>query len=126
MIKRTHTCGNLCAKNVGETISLNGWISKSRDLGGLHFIDLRDRYGKTQIVFNEDINKDAFDTVKKLGLEDVIGITGKVASRPDDAVNKKIPTGEIDVEVTKLAVYNESAPPPFDINDRNSASEDHR
>ena len=126
MIKRTHTCGDLCAKNIGETVSLNGWISKSRDLGGLHFIDLRDRYGKTQIVFNEDINKETFDRVKKLGLEDVIGITGKVVSRPDDAVNKNIPTGEIDVEVTKLSIYNESAPPPFDINDRNSASEDHR
>ena len=126
MIKRTHTCGDLCAKNIGETVSLNGWISKSRDLGGLHFIDLRDRYGKTQIVFNEDINKEAFDRVKKLGLEDVIGITGKVVSRPDNAVNKNIPTGEIDVEVTELSIYNESAPPPFDINDRNSASEDHR
>jgi aspartyl-tRNA synthetase len=126
LIKRTHTCGDLCAKNIGETVSLNGWISKSRDLGGLHFIDLRDRYGKTQIVFNEDINKETFDRVKKLGLEDVIGITGKVVSRPDDAVNKNIPTGEIDVEVTKLSIYNESAPPPFDINDRNSASEDHR
>ena len=126
MIKRTHTCGDLCAKNIGETVSLNGWISKSRDLGGLHFIDLRDRYGKTQIVFNEDIKKKAFDRVKKLGLEDVIGITGKVVSRPDDAVNKNIPTGEIDVEVTELSIYNESAPPPFDINDRNSASEDHR
>ena len=126
MIKRTHTCGDLCAKNIGETVSLNGWISKSRDLGGLHFIDLRDRYGKTQIVFNEDINKEAFDRVKKLGLEDVIGITGKVVSRPDDAINKNIPTGEIDVEVTELSIYNESAPPPFDINDRNSASEDHR
>ena len=61
-----------------------------------------------------------------MGLEDVIGITGKVVSRPDDAVNKNIPTGEIDVEVTELSIYNESAPPPFDINDRNSASEDHR
>ena len=126
MIKRTHTCGELCAKNIGETVSLNGWISKSRDLGGLHFIDLRDRYGRTQIVFNEDINKDVFDRVKKLGLEDVIGITGKVAARPADAVNKNLPTGEIDVEVTDLFIYNESAPPPFDINDRNSASEEHR
>ena len=126
MIKRTHTCGDLCTKNIGETVSLNGWISKSRDLGGLHFIDLRDRYVRTQIVFNEDINKDVFDRVKKLGLEDVIGITGKVVARPADAVNKNLPTGEVDVEVTDLFIYNESAPPPFDINDRNSASEDHR
>ena len=126
MIKRTHTCGVLSLKNINESVSLNGWISKSRDLGGLHFIDLRDRYGKTQIVFNEDFNKDAFDQVKKLGLEDVIGITGKVVARPDDAVNKNLPTGEVDVEVSELFIYNESAPPPFDINDRNSASEDHR
>ena len=126
MIKRTHTCGGLRSDDIGNIVSLNGWISKSRDLGGMHFIDLRDRYGRTQIVFNEDINKAAFDRVKKLGLEDVIGITGMVAARPEDAVNKKISTGEIDVEVTELTVYNESLPPPFDINDRNSASEDHR
>ena len=68
MFKRTHTCGELNSKeNIGDLISLCGWISKSRDLGGLHFIDLRDRYGKTQIVFNQEINKDAFETVKKLG-----------------------------------------------------------
>ena len=126
MIKRTHTCGDLHSGNKGDIISLCGWISKSRDLGGLHFIDLRDRYGKTQIVFNEDINKDVFDRVKKLGLEDVIGITGTVVDRPEDAVNKNIPTGKIDVEVTDLYIFNESEPPPFDINDRNSASEDHR
>ncbi|MBT7378064.1 MAG: aspartate--tRNA ligase [Candidatus Marinimicrobia bacterium] len=126
MIKRTHTCGELRASNIGETISLNGWISKSRDLGGLRFIDLRDRYGKTQIVFNESLNKDALAKVKRLGLEDVIGITGMVVARPDDAKNTNIPTGEIDVEVTELEVYNESDPSPFDINDRNSAGEDHR
>ena len=126
MNKRTHTCGGLRTTDIGNTISLNGWISKSRDLGGLHFIDLRDRYGRTQIIFNEEINKNAFDRVKKLGLEDVIGIIGTVVERPKDAVNKKIPTGEIDVEVSELFIYNESSPPPFDINDRNSASEDHR
>jgi aspartyl-tRNA synthetase len=126
LIKRTHTCGGLRNKDIGSTVSLNGWIAKSRDLGGLHFIDLRDRYGRTQIVFNEEINKASFNRVKKLGLEDVIGITGKVVQRPEDAINKKILTGEIDVEVTVLVVYNESSPPPFDINDRNSASEDHR
>ena len=126
MIKRTHTCGDLHSGNKGETISLCGWISKSRDLGGLHFIDLRDRYGKTQIVFNEIINKDAFDRVKKLGLEDVIGIKGNVVDRPDHAINKNISTGTIDVEVTDLYIYNESEPPPFDINERKSAAEDHR
>ena len=126
MIKRTHTCGEVRESHIGETISLNGWISKSRDLGGLRFIDLRDRYGKTQIVFNEGLNKDALAKVKRLGLEDVIGITGVVVARPDEAKNTNIPTGGIDVEVTELEVYNESDPSPFDINDRNSASEDHR
>jgi len=126
LIKRTHNCSELNSKNLEQVVSLNGWISKSRDLGGLHFIDLRDRYGKTQIVFNEDINSEIFEKVKKLGLEDVIGITGKVVLRPDDAINKNISTGEIDVEVLKLFVYNESDPPPFDVNDRSSASENHR
>ena len=126
LIKRTHTCGELRVKNVGEDVSLCGWISKSRDLGGLHFIDLRDRYGKTQIVFNEDINPKAFNRVKKLGLEDVIGISGIVVNRPKDACNSEILTGGIDVEVTELFIFNESEPPPFDINDRSSASEDHR
>ena len=126
LIKRTHTCGELNFSNKGDTISLCGWISKSRDLGGVHFIDLRDRYGKTQIVFNEDINKEVFDRVKKLGIEDVIGISGVVVERPEDAINKNISTGSIDVEVEKLYIFNESDPTPFDINDRNSASEDHR
>ena len=126
MFKRTHTCGELSARAIGSEIQLNGWISKSRDLGGLIFIDLRDRYGKTQIVFNEENYLDAFNTAKKLGLEDVIGIKGVVVARPDDAINKDIKTGEIDVEVSEIIVYNESEPTPFDINDRNSAMEDHR
>jgi aspartyl-tRNA synthetase len=103
LIKRTHTCGDLHLGNKGDIISLCGWISKSRDLGGLHFIDLRDRYGKTQIVFNEDINKAVFDRVKKLGLEDVIGVTGTVVSRPNDAINKDISTGEI--YIYRLLLY---------------------
>ena len=123
---RTHTCGELCKKNIGETVSLNGWISKTRDLGGLTFIDLRDRYGKTQIVFNEDISLKAFELAKSLGLEDVIGITGKIVARPNDAVNNDMPTGDIDIEVHDIIIYNESDNPPFDINDRQSASEDHR
>ena len=123
---RTHTCGELCKQNIGDTVSLNGWISKTRDLGGLTFIDLRDRYGKTQIVFNNDISRESFEQAKNLGLEDVIGITGQVVARPQDAVNNDISTGEIDVVVHNVIVYNESDNPPFDINDRQSASEDHR
>ena len=123
---RTHTCGELCKQNIGDMVSLNGWISKTRDLGGLTFIDLRDRYGKTKIVFNNDISRESFEQAKNLGLEDVIGITGQVVARPQDAVNNDISTGEIDVVVHNIIVYNESDNPPFDINDRQSASEDHR
>ena len=126
MIKRTHTCGELTLDNLDQEVSLNGWISKSRDLGGLIFIDLRDRYGTTQIVFNEKNNKKEFEVAKKLGLEDVIGITGKVINRPSEAVNNQMVTGEIDVNVNNLCVYNESDNPPFDINNRFSASEEHR
>ena len=126
MITRTHTCGEITEKGIGLNVSLNGWISKTRDLGGLIFIDLRDRYGKTQIVFNENTNKDIFDKAKRLGLEDVIGVQGKVIKRPDDAINKKMITGYIDVDVNNLIIYNESDPPPFDVNDRSSASEEHR
>ena len=126
MIKRTHTCGELNKNNIGEEVQLNGWISKSRDLGGLIFIDLRDRYGKTQIVFNEENQPEVFNIAKKLGIEDVIGIRGTVIERPEDAVNKDIETGAIDVEIHEIVIYNESDPPPFDINDRNSAMEDHR
>ena len=126
MIKRTHTCAELSKKQLNKEISLNGWISKSRDLGGLIFIDLKDRYGITQIVFNEETNKEAFDKVKGLGLQDVIGITGNVVARPDDAINKDMPTGDIDVEVSDIEIYNEADPMPFDVNDRYSAMEENR
>ena len=126
MIKRTHTCADLSKDNLNQEISLNGWISKSRDLGGLIFIDLKDRYGITQIVFNEETNKDAFDKVKPLGLQDVIGVTGVVVPRPEDAVNKDMKTGAIDVEVSQIEIYNEADPMPFDVNDRYSAMEENR
>jgi len=123
---RTHTCGELNENSINQVIILNGWISKVRDLGSVIFADLRDRYGKTQLVFNADIDLDAFNSAKKLSLEDVIGIEGKVVSRPDNAKNTKIITGGIDIEVTSLIIYNKSLTPPFDINDRQSAMEDHR
>jgi len=126
MIKRTHTCGELTKKDIGSNVKLNGWIAKTRDLGKLIFIDLRDRYGKTQVVFNQELNNEAFSCAKKLGLEDVIGIEGKVIGRPSDATNKSMITGFIDVEVNMIVVYNESDPVPFDVGNRNSASEEHR
>ena len=126
MIKRTHTCGELTLDNLNSKVSLNGWISKIRDLGGLIFIDLRDRYGITQIFFNEQTNQKIFDIAKKLGLEDVIGISGAVIKRPDEAINNSMVTGYIDIDVDRLIVYNESDPTPFDISNRDSASEEHR
>ena len=126
IINRTHTCGELSIKDLDKEVSLNGWISKRRDLGGLIFFDLRDRYGITQVVFDENKNDVSFNIAKKLGFEDVIGISGVVIARPQEAVNKNIITGEVDIQVDSIIVYNESEPPPFDINDRNSASEEHR
>ena len=126
MIKRSHTCGELTKTNIGETISLCGWISKRRDHGGLSFVDLRDRYGKTQIVFNEELHLDVFKKAKKLGLEDVIGIKGVVVQRPLESVNESMVTGEIDVVVSQIDIFNEADAMPFDVNDRNSANEDHR
>ncbi len=123
---RTHTCGELNKDFVNQSVVLNGWISKVRDLGSVIFADLRDRYGKTQLVFNADINQDSFNNAKKLSLEDVVGIEGKVVLRPEESRNKKSPTGSIDIEVLNLIIHNKSLTPPFDINDRQSASEDHR
>ena len=126
MIKRTHTCADLSIKHLKQQVSLNGWISKSRDLGKLIFIDLKDRYGITQIVFNEETNKEVFNKVKHLGLQDVIGITGNVVARPKEAVNSELLTGEIDVEVSDINIYNEADPMPFDVSDRYSAMEENR
>ena len=124
--KRTHTCGELNQTHLNATVILNGWISKVRDLGSVIFADIRDRYGKTQLVFNSEIDNNSYMSAKKLSLEDVISIEGKVVLRPDEAQNKNSKTGMIDIEVATLVTYNKSETPPFDINDRNSAMEDHR
>ena len=124
--KRTHTCGQLNHTHLNTNVVLNGWISKVRDLGSVIFADIRDRYGKTQLVFNSEIDNNSYMSAKKLSLEDVISIEGKVVLRPDEAQNKNSKTGMIDIEVATLVTYNKSETPPFDINDRNSAMEDHR
>tara|TARA_B100002052_G_scaffold299190_1_gene336279 strand:- start:19366 stop:21141 length:1776 start_codon:yes stop_codon:yes gene_type:complete len=123
---RTHTCGELNENKLDEIVILKGWVSKVRDLGSVIFTDIRDRYGKTQLVFNFEKDDNSYNLAKKLSLEDVIGIEGKVVKRPDNAINTEIFTGGIDVEVNYLEIYNKSLTPPFDINDRNSAMEDHR
>ena len=126
MNKRTHTCGELNTKQVGKTVCLNGWVNTIRLHGQVIFVDIRDRYGKTQLVFNAENNKTAFDTAKKLSIEDVISTTGDVQARDKNAINPDIKTGEMEVMVNSIEILNETAPLPFVITDRESASEDFR
>ena len=126
MLKRTHTCGELTKNDINNKVSLNGWINTVRLHGQVVFIDLRDRYGKTQLVFNTESYLDNFNAVKKLSMEDVISISGTVQSRADEAVNPDMYTGEIEVVVDSLEILNETETLPFVITDRESASEDFR
>lgn len=121
---RTHTCGELNLKNVGEKVSLCGWVQKSRDLGGMTFVDLRDRYGITQLVFNMESNKDLCEQARKLGREFVVQVDGSVEERSNK--NKKIPTGDIEITVEAFEILNESKLPPFTIEDETDGGEELR
>ncbi|MCE5345507.1 MAG: aspartate--tRNA ligase [Bacteroidales bacterium] len=121
---RTHTCGELNMKDTGKDVILCGWVQKSRDLGGMTFVDLRDRYGITQLVFNMDSNSDLCEKARKLGREFVIQATGKVKERSNK--NHKIPTGEIEIEVTELNILNRSEIPPFTIEEDTDGGEELR
>ena len=99
MYKRTHTCGEIRKTDVGKTVYLNGWVNSVRLHGQVVFIDLRDRYGKTQIVFNSEIFKGDFEEIKKISIEDVLSINGEVRNRQDSSINSKIKTGDIEVSV---------------------------
>ena len=112
---RTHTCGELTLKNVGQEVKLAGWMQRSRDLGGMTFIDLRDRYGITQLVFNMDTNASLCEEARKFGREFVIQATGKVAERYNK--NANIPTGDIEIIVEQIKVLNQAVLPPFTIED---------
>jgi aspartyl-tRNA synthetase len=112
---RTHTCGELNISNVGQKVSLSGWVHNRRDHGGIIFIDLRDRYGITQIKFDPSKNKDVWTMADELRSEWVINITGKVVNRPDNTANKKIKTGEIEIEAEKIEILNKSKVLPFEI-----------
>lgn len=125
-LKRTHTCGELKAQHINQEVILNGWIATNRDHGGLIFIDLRDRYGKTQVTFNPEKVPDIAAQAKRLGLEDVIAVKGVVIPRPEGNINPNMPTGEIELEVTELEVLSESAPLPFLVSNRESGSEELR
>ena len=121
---RTNTCGELRLANLGQTVTLCGWLQRSRDLGGMTFIDLRDRYGITQLAFNMETNAELCEKARKLGREYVLQVTGKVIER--SSKNTKIPTGEIEIEVTELNVLNEAKVPPFTIEDQSDGGDDLR
>ncbi len=123
---RTETCGELTKADCGRTVRLAGWVDSSRDHGGLIFIDLRDRYGATQCVFNPEISAETHAVAEGMHGQFVVRIEGKVVARPEDMVNPKLSTGEIEVNVTAAEVLSASEPPPIEISDACEAGEDVR
>lgn len=124
-LKRTHTCGELRKADVGRAVILNGWVNKWRNHGGLLFIDLRDRYGLTQVVFKPDLlDQKTMNEASHLRAEYVIGITGEVSERPPGMVNKDLATGEIEVVVKRMTILNPSKTPPFEIVEVPNASDE--
>ena len=121
---RTKTCGELRLSNVNEEVTLAGWVQRSRKMGGMTFVDLRDRYGITQLVFNEETDADLCAQANKLGREYVIQVVGRVSERY--AKNDKIPTGEIEIIVSSLTVLNASDVPPFTIEENTDGGDDLR
>lgn len=124
--KRTHNCGELREKNIGENVVLNGWVDTRRDLGGVIFIELRDRYGITQVVFEPSFNSFAHEAAKHLRNEFVISIEGIVRKRPEGTENPSLQTGNIDVMVNNLVILNEAITPPFPLKDEIDTHEDLR
>jgi aspartyl-tRNA synthetase len=124
-LKRTHTCGQLTANDLGKEVVLYGWVHNRRDHGGAVFIDLRDREGVTQVVFEEDVRPEVHALAGQLRLEWVVGIRGKVVSRGGN-VNPRLKTGEIEVHATDLEIFNRSEPTPFQIEDKVETAEEKR
>jgi aspartyl-tRNA synthetase len=124
-LTRTHTCGALRTNDVGADVVLLGWVHRVRDLGGVLFIDVRDRGGVTQVVFDKD-DEALMTKAKRLRSEYVVGIAGNVRRRSPETVNAKLPTGEVEVLVRRLVVLNEAKTPPFPIADDSPVSEDVR
>lgn len=121
---RTTTCGELRAANIGQTVTLAGWVQRIRKMGGMTFIDLRDRYGITQLAFNQEVDADLCDKANHLGREYVIQATGVVAERYSK--NANMPTGDIEIIVSELNVLNAAATPPFTIEDETDGGDDLR
>ena len=123
-IKRSHYCGQLSETNVGQTVTVMGWVDVYRNLGSLIFVDLRDRYGKIQLSFDTDVNKELFDKAASLRNEFVIAAVGEVVLR--SAPNPKIPTGTIEIKVSELRILSKSETPPFEIKDETDVKDELR
>ena len=124
LLKRTHMCGELRLEDAGKEVVLNGWVAKARSLGGLVFVDIRDKSGITQITFNEDIGEELLEKAKSLRSEYVIGVTGTVKER--SSKNDNLPTGAIEVFATDLVIYSEADTPPIYIKDDDNVDENLR
>ena len=125
-IKRTHLCGKLNKANIGETIVLMGWVHRRRDLGGLIFIELRDRSGIVQVVFNPETNGNTFQLANKLRSEYVVAVRGTVEARPEENINPDFPTGEIEVYGLDIMILDSAKTTPFQIKDETDVSEEIR
>jgi aspartyl-tRNA synthetase len=121
---RTKTCGELRQENAGEVVTLAGWVQRTRKMGGMTFVDLRDRYGITQIVFNNEVDSELCDAANHLGREFVIQVVGKVAERSNK--NENLPTGDVEIIASELKVLNKSEVPPFTIEDNTDGGDDIR
>ncbi|WP_430508244.1 aspartate--tRNA ligase [Rossellomorea marisflavi] len=126
MPKRTTYCGNVTESFIGETITIKGWVQKRRDLGGLIFIDLRDREGIVQVVFNPDLSQEALELAERIRNEYVISVTGSVVARGEGTVNPNLKTGKIEIHAEDVQIINEAKTPPFMIDDQMEVSEDVR
>ena len=126
MFGRSYFCGEVTEKAIGEKVTLKGWVQKRRDLGGLIFVDLRDRTGIVQIVFNPDVSAEALATAEKVRSEYVLDIEGTVIAREEGNMNLNITTGKIEVQASKVSILNEAKTPPFAIENKSEVSEDLR
>ena len=121
---RTHTCGELRLANAGETVTLAGWVQRTRKMGGMTFVDVRDRYGITQVVFEEAADVTLCEQANRLGREYVVQVTGVVNER--SSKNPHLPTGDIEIIAKELNVLNASVTPPFTIEDQSDGGDDLR
>lgn len=126
MTKRTAYCGDITESYIGEKITIKGWVQKRRDLGGLIFIDLRDREGIVQVVFNPDLSEEALALAEKIRNEYVLSVTGTVVARGEGTVNPNLRTGKVEIHVEEVQIINEAKTPPFMVDDQMEVSEDVR